>query len=99
MLTDQDRYDAENGFASHDRLRALRHALLEDAADARAMSKTAGLDERFAASLRGKAKAYQHAAGMVGRVIRGEGIRPPVWSVAHELARAFRDRQAARRAA
>jgi hypothetical protein len=98
VLTEQDKSDAEAGITRHERLQALRHALIADAQDARALSRAEGLDERFAASLRGKAKAYEHAAGMVNKIMRGEGIRPPVWSSARKKAAAFWDRKIARRA-
>lgn len=103
MLTDQQREAQramlESGMVSADRLRALKHGLLARRDDARAAGKADGLDERFAASLRGKANAYQEAANLVQQLLYGAPMRPAPWSTAVQKARAYHDRRNARIAA
>lgn len=97
MLTERDKEIHAEGLVTIDRLEALQHALRADAREARQRSKEPGMDERFAASFRGKASAYDHAATMVETLIRGNAMHPPRWSEARRLAREWGKRRAQRR--
>ncbi len=80
MLTQKDIDLHAKGLISIDRLQALRHALREDAINAREYSKTEGMDEREAASHRGRARAFDKAATMVDKLIGGKPLKKPWWA-------------------
>lgn len=80
MLTQRDIDLAAKGLVSMDRLEALKHALREDAKAARFRSKDPELDERAAAALRGKAKAYDQAVEKVNKLIGGKPLKRPWWA-------------------
>lgn len=80
MLTQRDIDLHAKGLISIDRLEALRHALREDAVNARTYSKTEGMDEREAASHRGRAVAFQKAVTMVDKLIGGKPLKRPWWA-------------------
>ena len=100
MLTDHDRAThEETGLVTPERLRALQHGLRARSDDARQAARQEGIDERFAASLRGKAHAYQEAADLVQQLLYGAPMRPPRWSAARKRARAYQERRGERIAA
>lgn len=97
LLTQKDQALLEQGLVSVDRLKAFQFALRSDATSARALSYDPELDERKAASLRGKAGAYQHAAQRIDTILAGNSLRKPKWSEAYKRAREYWIRRRANR--
>jgi hypothetical protein len=97
MITDRDRTLHEQGLYQADRLRALQVALRERAADARTAANAEGIDERFAASLRGKASGYYEAATLITMLIAGNSIGMRRDGTAWRKKQTFKERRAQRR--
>lgn len=56
---------------SWNRVHVLRVIMLKRAATALVASKRPGVDERYAAAMRGKAKGYREAAALIAKLERG----------------------------
>jgi len=78
MLTQKDMEAFERGEITPDRLMSLQHALASRADTARHLA-SGDIDERYAASLRGKAKGYWEAMQLVNAILNGKPMKKPGW--------------------
>lgn len=81
MITRKDvEIQLETGLIPPGRLKSLQYGLSRRRDAARTKAKRKGLDERFVASLQGKAAGYQEAIDLIDAVLAGRGMRSSRWA-------------------